>query len=178
MSVLSPRLAAIFDALPISEGMRVLEIGGAPGAAAKAVAGRIGEGHILMIDRSAKGIALTKQKRGRRDRGRTPQRPSDRRRGLRASPGRGAIRPGIRRSGRRARWAPSASRRDRKTAHRCRAHTRRATVYRRRQPAARDRTPTTPPPLTRWKLWQLSTLPRGVGRARWVRSPLNPADCR
>lgn len=61
MSVLSPRLAAIVDALPIREGMRVLEIGGAPGAAAKAVAGRIGEGHILMIDRSAKGIALTKQ---------------------------------------------------------------------------------------------------------------------
>lgn len=37
--------------------MRVLEIGGGPGAAARAVAARIGDGHILMIDRSAKSIA-------------------------------------------------------------------------------------------------------------------------
>lgn len=41
--------------------MRVLEIGGAPGAAAKAVARRIGDGHILVIDRSAKGVARTEQ---------------------------------------------------------------------------------------------------------------------
>jgi cyclopropane fatty-acyl-phospholipid synthase-like methyltransferase len=61
MSTLSPRLAAIVDALPLRPGMRVLEIGGAPGAAAKAVARRIGDGHVLMIDRSAKGIALTRQ---------------------------------------------------------------------------------------------------------------------
>ena len=58
MSALSPRLAAIVDALPLRPGLRVLEIGGAPGAAAKAVAQRIGNGHILVIDRSAKGIAL------------------------------------------------------------------------------------------------------------------------
>ena len=58
MSALSPRLAAIVDALPLRPGMRVLEIGGAPGAAAKAVAHRIGAGHILVIDRSAKGVAL------------------------------------------------------------------------------------------------------------------------
>jgi protein-L-isoaspartate O-methyltransferase len=58
MSSLSPRLAAIVDALPLRTGMRVLEIGGAPGAAAKAVAHRIGNGHILVIDRSAKGVAL------------------------------------------------------------------------------------------------------------------------
>lgn len=57
MSALSPRLAAIVDALPLRTGMRVLEIGGGPGAAAKTVAGRIGDGHILMIDRSAKSIA-------------------------------------------------------------------------------------------------------------------------
>lgn len=37
--------------------MRVLEIGGAPGAAARAVAQRIGDGHVLVIDRSAKGVA-------------------------------------------------------------------------------------------------------------------------
>jgi hypothetical protein len=33
---LSPRLAAVVDALPLSPGLRVLEIGGAPGAAARA----------------------------------------------------------------------------------------------------------------------------------------------
>lgn len=58
MSTLSPRLAAVVDALPLEPGMRVLEIGGAPGAAARAVAARIGDGHILVIDRSAKGVAL------------------------------------------------------------------------------------------------------------------------
>jgi len=57
VSDLSPRLRAIVDALPLTPGMRVLEIGGGPGAAARAVAERIGEGHILMIDRSAKAIA-------------------------------------------------------------------------------------------------------------------------
>lgn len=57
MNPLSPRLAVIVDALPLRPGLRVLEIGGAPGAAARAVAGRIGRGHILVIDRSAKGVA-------------------------------------------------------------------------------------------------------------------------
>jgi SAM-dependent methyltransferase len=58
---LSDRLAAVVDALPLRPGMRVLEIGGAPGAAAKAVAGRIGDGHILVIDRSAAGVARTER---------------------------------------------------------------------------------------------------------------------
>lgn len=58
---LSARLAAVVDALPLRPGMRVLEIGGAPGAAARVVAQRIGGGHILVIDRSAKGVALTRQ---------------------------------------------------------------------------------------------------------------------
>lgn len=61
MSALSPRLAAIVDALPLTPGMRVLEIGGGPGAAARVVAGRIGNGHICMIDRSAKSIAQTEK---------------------------------------------------------------------------------------------------------------------
>lgn len=60
-SRLSDRLAAVVDALPLRPGMRVLEIGGAPGAAAKAVAHRIGDGHVLVIDRSAKGVTLTEQ---------------------------------------------------------------------------------------------------------------------
>jgi cyclopropane fatty-acyl-phospholipid synthase-like methyltransferase len=57
MSTLSPRLAAIVDALSLRPGMRVLEIGGAPGAAAKEVVRRIGDGHVMVIDRSARGVA-------------------------------------------------------------------------------------------------------------------------
>ncbi len=59
MSRLSARLAAVVEALPLQEGMRVLEIGGAPGAAAKEVVRRVGPGgHVLVVDRSAKGVAL------------------------------------------------------------------------------------------------------------------------
>ena len=54
---LSPRLRAIVDALPLRPGMRVLEIGCGPGAAAREAARRIGDGHVLAIDRSAKAIA-------------------------------------------------------------------------------------------------------------------------
>ncbi|MFC3076918.1 SAM-dependent methyltransferase [Phenylobacterium terrae] len=54
---LSPRLRAIVEALPLRPGMRVLEIGCGPGAAAREVARRIGGGHVLAIDRSAKAIA-------------------------------------------------------------------------------------------------------------------------
>jgi SAM-dependent methyltransferase len=53
---LSPRLAAIVKALPLESGLRVLEIGCGPGAAARAVARQIGAGHILAIDRSARAI--------------------------------------------------------------------------------------------------------------------------
>ena len=54
---LSPRLSEIVDALPIRPGMRVLEIGGAPGIAARAIVERIPEVHVLVIDRSEKGVA-------------------------------------------------------------------------------------------------------------------------
>ncbi|MGK3986588.1 class I SAM-dependent methyltransferase [Sorangium sp. So ce136] len=54
---LSPRLAAIVEALPLRPGLRVLEIGCGPGVAARAVARRIGGGHVLAIDRSARAIA-------------------------------------------------------------------------------------------------------------------------
>lgn len=40
--------------------MRVLEIGCGPGAAARAVVGRIGKGHVLAIDRSAKAVQQAK----------------------------------------------------------------------------------------------------------------------
>ena len=54
---LSPRLAAIVAALPLKPGLRILEIGCGPGAAARAVARRIGDGKVLGIDRSARAIA-------------------------------------------------------------------------------------------------------------------------
>lgn len=57
MAAISPRLLAIVDALPLRPGMRVLEIGCGPGVAAREVAKRIGDGHVLAIDRSAKAIA-------------------------------------------------------------------------------------------------------------------------
>lgn len=57
---LSPRLRAAVDALPLRPGLRVLEIGGAPGSAARAVAARIGpDGHIMVLDRSQAGIDRT-----------------------------------------------------------------------------------------------------------------------
>ncbi|WEX08741.1 class I SAM-dependent methyltransferase [Chelativorans sp. AA-79] len=54
---LSLRLLAIADALSLREGMRVLEIGCGPGVLAREIAHRIGDGHVLAIDRSAKAIA-------------------------------------------------------------------------------------------------------------------------
>lgn len=57
---LSGRLRRVVDALPLEPGFRVLEIGGAPGAAARAVAARVGPtGHVLVLDRSPAGIART-----------------------------------------------------------------------------------------------------------------------
>lgn len=60
--MLSPRLAALVAALPLSPGLRVLEIGCGPGAAARAVAGRLGPGGTLLaIDRSPRAIALARR---------------------------------------------------------------------------------------------------------------------
>ncbi len=54
---LSPRLRAVVQALQLREGMRVVEIGCGPGAAARAVADLVGAtGHVLAVDRSAKAI--------------------------------------------------------------------------------------------------------------------------
>lgn len=57
---LSARLLAIVDALPLRPGMRVIEIGCGPGAMAREIAARIGDGHILAVDRSATAIAQAK----------------------------------------------------------------------------------------------------------------------
>lgn len=55
-SGISKRLLDIVDALPLYDGIKVLEIGCGPGAAAREVSRRICSGHILAIDRSAKAI--------------------------------------------------------------------------------------------------------------------------
>ena len=57
MADLSPRLAAVLEALPLRPGMRVLEVGCGPGALARAIAKRVGpEGYVLGIDRSPTAI--------------------------------------------------------------------------------------------------------------------------
>jgi precorrin-6B methylase 2 len=57
MSALSPRLQEVVDALPLVDGMRVIEVGCGPGAAAREVAARIGPGgHVLAVDRSPSAI--------------------------------------------------------------------------------------------------------------------------
>lgn len=57
MPALSPRLRGVVDALPLAHGMRVIEIGCGPGAAAREVAARIGpNGHVLAVDRSQRAI--------------------------------------------------------------------------------------------------------------------------
>ena len=59
---ISDRLLRVVDALPLKPGLRVLEVGGAPGAAAREVAARVGpDGHVLVLDRSAAGIERTRR---------------------------------------------------------------------------------------------------------------------
>ena len=58
---LSPRLAAVVDALPLHPDARVLEIGCGPGAAARAIAERLTTGHVLAVDRSAAAVAQAAQ---------------------------------------------------------------------------------------------------------------------
>jgi SAM-dependent methyltransferase len=53
---ISQRLLEIVNALPLKGGIRVLEIGCGTGAAAREISRRIGNGHILAVDRSAKAI--------------------------------------------------------------------------------------------------------------------------
>jgi len=55
-SRLSPRLLEIIEALPLRRGLRVLEVGCGPAAMAREISARIGDGHILAIDRSERAI--------------------------------------------------------------------------------------------------------------------------
>ena len=58
---LSARLAAVVDALPLTPSSRVLEVGCGPGAAARAVAERLDDGHVLAVDRSATAVAQARR---------------------------------------------------------------------------------------------------------------------
>jgi len=55
-SKLSKRLSDIIDSLPLKDNIRILEIGCGPGAMARELSRRIGNGHVQAIDRSAKAI--------------------------------------------------------------------------------------------------------------------------
>jgi SAM-dependent methyltransferase len=59
---LSPRLQAVVDALPLRPGLRVVEVGGAPGAAAREVARRVAPGgFVLVVDRSPRGVEAVRR---------------------------------------------------------------------------------------------------------------------
>ncbi|MFE0749807.1 SAM-dependent methyltransferase [Gordonia sp. NPDC058843] len=60
--MLSSRLADAVDALPLRPGLRVLEIGCGPGAAAREVARRLGpRGFVLGIDRSPRAVSAARR---------------------------------------------------------------------------------------------------------------------
>jgi ubiquinone/menaquinone biosynthesis C-methylase UbiE len=59
--VISQRLSAIIDALPLKKGMRVLEIGCGPGVVAREIVNRIENIYVLAIDRSDKAIETAKR---------------------------------------------------------------------------------------------------------------------
>lgn len=56
-SVVSPRIRAAVDALPLKAGLRVLEIGCGPGVAAREIVRRWPDVFVLGIDRSPTAIA-------------------------------------------------------------------------------------------------------------------------
>lgn len=53
---ISKRLEEIINALPLKEGIRILEIGCGTGVAAREIANRFNDVYVLCIDRSAKAI--------------------------------------------------------------------------------------------------------------------------
>ncbi|WP_346239297.1 class I SAM-dependent methyltransferase [Niabella insulamsoli] len=59
---ISNRLLSIIDALPLKDGMRILEIGCGSGVAARALAYRFPRLYILGIDRSMKAITQAQKR--------------------------------------------------------------------------------------------------------------------
>ena len=57
---ISKRLLEIIEALPLREGIRVLEIGCGTGVAAREIVRRLGNGYVLAVDRSPKAIELAR----------------------------------------------------------------------------------------------------------------------
>jgi SAM-dependent methyltransferase len=57
---ISKRLEAIVNALPLREGVRILEIGCGTGVAAREIANLLQDVYVLGIDRSAKAIQQSK----------------------------------------------------------------------------------------------------------------------
>lgn len=53
---ISKRLLEIIDSLPLENGIRILEIGCGPGAAAREIASRFNKIYVLGLDRSQKAI--------------------------------------------------------------------------------------------------------------------------
>ena len=53
---ISPRLLEIMNALPLKDGMRILEIGCGPGVMAREMSKKIDRGFVVAIDRSGKAI--------------------------------------------------------------------------------------------------------------------------
>lgn len=60
----SQRILEIADALPLKEGIKVLEIGCGPGVAAREIINRFNNIYVLAIDRSLKAIEQAKKNSG------------------------------------------------------------------------------------------------------------------
>lgn len=91
---ISPGLRAVAEALPVRPGMRALETGGGPGAAARWLARHRPGCHVVAIDGSPKAIGQALAAPGRR----WPpagSNPPGRDRGRCAGAGRSAPRPGV-----------------------------------------------------------------------------------
>lgn len=58
---ISPRILRFVEALPLSDSLRVLEIGCGPGVASRAMARRVGRGFAVAIARSQRAIEIAKR---------------------------------------------------------------------------------------------------------------------
>lgn len=58
---ISNRLAQVVDALPLKDGIRVLEVGCGTGIAALEIVNRVDNAYVLAVDRSPKAIAQARK---------------------------------------------------------------------------------------------------------------------